>query len=240
MSFLSKPIHVYFSPNKKFSESLYNILGFYPKNVSLYKLAFRHSSASIEIKEGIKNSNERLEFLGDSIIGCVVTDYLFKKYPFKDEGFLTKTRSKIVSREKHNQIALKLGLNKFVEINNISLKGKSSIYGNAYEALIGAIYLDKGYVCAHKFIVNRIISFHIDMEEIEFKEIDFKSKFIEWAQKEKKDFVFEMLLDGAISEDKQFLIQLKVGDEIVGATQHFSKKRAEQLVAEQVCLLLNI
>lgn len=217
-----------------------NLLGFYPKNISLYKLAFRHSSAAIEIQGGIKNSNERLEFLGDSIIDAIVADYLFKKYPFKDEGFLTKMRSKIVSREHHTQIAVKLGLNKFIELSNVSLKGKSSVYGDAYEALIGAMYLDKGYNQVQKFIVKRIIGIHVDIDETEQKEVDFKSKFIEWAQKEKQPFAFTMIIDGSASEDKLFTIELTVNNKVLGTAQHFSKKRAEQQVSQNVCAVLDI
>ncbi|MBA3971103.1 MAG: ribonuclease III [Bacteroidetes bacterium] len=235
-------MRVYFSADKKLHESLYNTLGFYPTNISLYKLAFRHSSVAQLIKKGVRDSNERLEFLGDSIIGTVIADYLFKKFPFKDEGFLTKMRSKMVSRQQHNRIAVKLGLNKLLEVNNDrhSSGRSNSINGDAYEALIGAIYLDKGYTFAQTFILNRIVNVHIDMDEVETKEVDFKSKFIEWAQKEKKDFQFEIVIDGATVSDKQFLIQLKVESEIVGSAQHFSKKRAEQMVAEQACSILEI
>ncbi|MCK6648518.1 MAG: ribonuclease III [Bacteroidia bacterium] len=222
-------------------ESLRNILGFYPVNIHLYKLAFRHSSAAQQIKKGVKDSNERLEFLGDSIIGTVVAEYLFKKFPYKDEGFLTKMRSKMVSRNQHNQIALKLGLNKFIETDDRVGSKPSSINGDAYEALVGAIYLDKGYNTAQQFILKRIINIHLDIDELETKEIDFKSKFIEWAQKEKKTFTFETLIDAAASPDKQFTIQLIVDNEAVGKAQHYSKKRAEQLAAEDACerLLLN-
>jgi ribonuclease III len=238
---LSKKIRVYFSPEKKLHTSLRNILGFYPGNINLYKLALRHSSAAKHIKQGVKDSNERLEFLGDSVIGSVVADYLFKKFPYKDEGFLTKMRSKMVSRAKHNQIALKLGLNKLIEANNDRHGSKtSSINGDAYEALIGAIYLDKGYNFAQKFILTRIINVHIDMDEIETKEIDFKSKFIEWAQKEKKEYKFETLVDGTAVPDKQFVLELIVNGEIVGTAQHISKRRAEQMISEQACTLLNI
>lgn len=241
MPIVIKPIRVYFSPDKNLHESLRNILGFYPTNISLYKLAFRHSSAAQIIKKGIKDSNERLEFLGDSVIGTVVADYLFKKFPFKDEGFLTKMRSKMVSRQQHNQLAVKLGLNTFIEANNDRFGSKpSSIYGDAYEALIGAIYLDKGYKFAQQFILTRIVNVFIDMDEVETKEVDFKSKFIEWAQKEKKDFRFETLNDGAASIDKLFLLQLLIDNEVMGTAQHFSKKRAEQLVAEIACTALGI
>lgn len=241
MTVFQKPIRIYFSPEKKLHESLRNILGFYPVNIHLYKLAFRHSSAAQQIKKGVKDSNERLEFLGDSIIGTVVAEYLFKKFPYKDEGFLTKMRSKMVSRNQHNQIALKLGLNKFIETDDRVGSKPSSINGDAYEALVGAIYLDKGYNTAQQFILKRIINIHLDIDELETKEIDFKSKFIEWAQKEKKTFTFETLIDAAASPDKQFTIQLIVDNEAVGKAQHYSKKRAEQLAAEDACerLLLN-
>lgn len=241
MPIFTKPIRVYFSPDKNLHESLRNILGFYPTNISLYKLAFRHSSAAQLIKKGVRDSNERLEFLGDSVIGSVIADYLFKKFPFKDEGFLTKMRSKMVSRQKHNQLALKLGLNNFIEVNNDRHgTNLSSINGDAYEALIGAIYLDKGYRFAQRFILTRIVNVHIDMDEVETKEVDFKSKFIEWAQKEKKEFRFETITDGATSTDKQYCIQLLVDNEAVGQAQHFSKKRAEQLVTELACEILAI
>lgn len=238
---IHKKIKAYFSPEKKLLSSLRNILGFYPANISLYKLALRHSSAAKHIKKGIKDSNERLEFLGDSIIGTVVADYLFRKYPYKDEGFLTKMRSKMVSRAKHNQIAVKLGLNTLIEANNDRFGSKpSSINGDAYEALIGAIYLDKGFKFAQKFILNRIINVHIDMEEMETVETDFKSKFIEWAQKEKKEYEYETVVDGTVSKDKQFVLHLLVDGKVVGNAQHMSKKRAEQMVSEQACIKLDI
>ncbi len=238
---LSKPLRVYFSPAKKLHQSLKNILGFYPKNIALYQLAFRHSSAALLIKKGVKNSNERLEFLGDSVIGMVVADYLFKKFPYKDEGFLTKMRSKMVSRAQHNKIALKLGLNNFIESSNDRFGSRpSSINGDAYEALIGAIYLDKGYKAVQSFLLNRIINVHIDMEEVETKEVDFKSKFIEWAQKEKKEYRFETLIEGGASPDKQFILQLVVDNEVLGNAQHISKRRAEQMISEQACAALGL
>lgn len=145
----------------------------------------------------------------------------------------------MVSRNTHNQIALKLGLNKFIEAHNDRFGTKpSSINGDAYEALIGAIYLDKGYKTAKEFLLKRIVGMHMDMEELETKEVDFKSKFIEWAQKEKKEYKFETIEDGALTADKQFLIHLVVENTVMGIAQHISKKRAEQLAAEQACLSL--
>lgn len=218
------------------------MLGFYPHNIALYKQAFRHSSVAQLIKDGVRDSNERLEFLGDSVIGAVTADYLFKRFPYKDEGFLTKMRSRMVSRASHNQVAIRLGLKKFIELDTDRFKGAQpvSIYGDAYEALIGAIYLDLGFKAAQQFILKRIIHIHIDMEEVETKEIDFKSKFIEWVQREKKDYRFEVVQDGAGSADKQFVIQLVVGNEIISSAEHISKRKAEQLVSEQACILLEI
>lgn len=242
MSFSFKHITVLFSPDKSLYISLRNLLGFYPNNISLYKLAFRHSSVAQIIKEGVKDSNERLEFLGDSVIGSVVADYLFKRFPFKDEGFLTKMRSRMVSRASHNQIALRLGLKIFIELDNERFKSlqPNSIYGDAYEALVGAIYLDKGFDAAQAFIINKIINMHIDMHEIENKEIDFKSKFIEWVQREKKEYRFEVIQDGSGSLNKPFIIELWVSNEMISRVEHVSKRKAEQLVAEQVCTILEI
>lgn len=235
-----KAIKIFLSSDKKLYESLYNILGFYPTNIELYKLALRHSSAAQLIKNGIKNSNERLEFLGDSIISTIIAEYLFKKFPYKDEGFLTKTRSKMVSRTQHNKIALKLGLDRLLEINTDFIGSKtSSINGDGYEALIGAIYLDKGYRAAQNYLLNRIIDVHIDMYEVETKEVDFKSKFIEWAQKEKKEFNYELISNENL-DDKQYTIQLMVENKLLGFAQHVSKKRAEQMVSEQACNELGI
>jgi len=231
----SHSLRVLFTPDRKLNQSLRNILGFYPSNIALYKSAFRHSSAATLIKDGVKDSNERLEFLGDSVIGTVVADYLFKKFPFKDEGFLTKMRSKMVSRNQHNNIAQKLGLSNFIEANNERKGIPSSINGDAYEALIGAIYLDKGFEFAQKFLLTRIINVHIDMEELVTKEVDFKSKFIEWSQKERKEFRFETSIDGNSSPDKLFTINLIMNEKVIGTAQHFSKKRAEQLAAEVAC-----
>lgn len=233
-----KQIVAYFSPEKKLYFSLKNILGFYPDNISLYLLAFRHRSAATEIKDGVKiNSNERLEFLGDAVLGAVVAHYLFKKFPYKDEGFLTKMRSKIVSRSQLNQLAIKLGINKLIDSNTSGFQ-QASMSGDAFEALIGAIYIDKGYKKVSDFILNRIIKTHLDIDEIETKETDFKSKLIEWSQKEKKELKF-ILAEGTI-ENKQYVIQATIDNEIKGTATHFSKKRAEQLASEGACGELKI
>ena len=139
-----KPVKAHFSEDKDLYESIKNIFGFYPGNIFLYKLALTHKSVAEEIKEGVKDSNERLEFLGDAILGSIVADFLFKKYPFKDEGFLTETRSKIVSRFQLNHLSLKLGLDKLIVSSSDKQTNARSILGDAFEAFVGAMYLDKG------------------------------------------------------------------------------------------------
>ena len=155
LTFLQK-IRFTHSKEKKLAETLFLILGFYPKNISLYLQALRHSSASKEIKKGVKDSNERLEYLGDAILGAIVAEYLFQLYPFKEEGFLTQMRSRIVNRNQLNQLALKLGLNKLIKSELRGVKA-GSINGDAFEALIGAIYLDAGYEASDKFITKYLL-----------------------------------------------------------------------------------
>jgi len=214
---------------------LKNILGFYPNNISLYKQAFRHSSIANEIKEGVKDSNERLEYLGDAILGAVIAEYLFKIFPYKDEGFLTKMRSKIVSRSHLNYLAAKLGIDKFIESNLESSTKSNAMKGDAFEAMIGAIYLDKGYHATQQFIIERIVKNHVDMNEVETKETDFKSKLIEWVQKEKKEIRFNLVEEVGEGQEKQFVMEVLVSGEVMGKAQHFSKKRAEQIASEQAC-----
>ncbi|MBI4945876.1 MAG: ribonuclease III [Bacteroidetes bacterium] len=225
---------------KNFKSSLNTILGVSPKNLSLYYQAFRHNSIAKEIKEGIKDSNERLEFLGDAVLSIVIADYLFRKFPYKDEGFLTKMRSKIVSRNHLNQLSLKLGLNKFISQTNDPYLKFSSIHGDAFEALVGAIYIDKGFLSAQDFILNRILKFHVDVEKILFTETDFKSKLIEWAQQEKQELQFKVVEENGNGYDKQFMIAVLVKGEVIAHAQHFSKKKAEQLAAEVSCVKLRI
>jgi ribonuclease-3 len=229
-----------FSKDRELYASLKSILGFYPGSIEFYKQAFRHSSAAREIRQGVKDSNERLEFLGDAVLGTVIGEYLFKMFPYKDEGFLTKMRSKIVSRAELNKLAHKLGLDTFLEKNiGHDLKNKS-IYGDAFEALIGAVYLDKGFAGARNFIITRIIKYHIDIEEVEARENDYKSKLVEWTQKEKKSLRFSLVQEIGFGQDKQFLIEVLIDNQTYGSGQHYSKKRAEQIAAEIACGALEI
>ena len=206
------------------------MLGFYPKSIDIYKQAFRHRSVC---KDKNLANNERLEFLGDAILSAVIAEYLFKRFPFRDEGFLTKMRSKIVSRNQLNQLAKKLGINMLLEKSGDNGMRNSSVNGDAFEALIGAIFIDKGFASAHNFILNRVVKPHLDLDEIEQKETDFKSKLIEYAQKEKVPFEFRVIDEIGNGQEKQFSVEVLVNNAVKGKGLHFSKKRAEQIAAEE-------
>lgn len=213
------------------------MLGFYPRNINLYLLAFRHRSVATEIKDGIKNSNERLEFLGDALLGCIVAEYLFSRFPFKDEGFLTEMRAKIVSRAYLNNLALKIGIDQLVQYNN-SAKNYKSIYGDTFEALVGAIYLDKGYQFTRKLLLERIIKYYVDVEELETQELNFKSKLINWAQKHKKSIFFESIEHVASDKQRYYEVTVLIDNEPMGHAQGLSKKAAEQSAAESACAII--
>ena len=224
-----------FSKKNELAQNIKNIVGFYPNDVFLFERALVHKSAVYDHSSSYTRSNERLEFLGDAILGAVVADYLFKQYPKKDEGFLTKMRSKIVSRHSLNDLAKKIGLNKIV-IARLDKKSKTdSIYGNAFEALIGAIYLDRGTKACEKFILERIIYPYISLERLENEETNFKSRIIEWAQKEKRDLVFEIVGEVGEGRNKVFEACVKLDGEEITRGKEKSKKKAEQKAAEQFC-----
>lgn len=220
-----------------------NLLGYVPGNISLYKMAFRHKSMALTLKNGSKSSNERLEFLGDAVLGSVIAEVLFKLYPYKDEGFLTELRSKIVRRANLNQLGKKLG---FEELINYDLKAlnvgphQGSLLGDAFEALVGAVYLDKGYDFTKDFITNRIIKPHIDIHTLEVTETNFKSKLIEWCQRYGKTIAFEPTANAEGDSAKLFSMKVLInGDEMASATD-YSKKNAEKLAAEKTCELLGV
>ena len=226
--------------DKKLSVSLTNICGKSPINIELYKLAFRHSSASHIIKGNITSSNERLEFLGDAVLSSVVAHFLFTTFPYRDEGFLTKMRARIVSRKNINKLALKLGLDRFIDAININSIGFKSMNGDALEALIGAIYLDRGYQAAQYFIIDRVIKTHVDLDAIENNDSDFKSKIIEWGQREKKSVRFDLVGEEGKGHEKFYTVDLFLENKPYGVGKGFSKKIAEQLAAEMACEKLSL
>lgn len=235
--------NLYFSPHRIYVRKLKNLLGFVPDNVRLYQMAFRHKSVAVAIKEGAKNSNERLEFLGDAVLGSVVAELLFKKYPYKDEGFLTEMRSKIVSRANLNQLSRKLGLNEMIQYDArmISFPNKQgSLLGDAFEALVGAVYLDRGYQFTRSFLLNRIIKPHVDIQLLEMTETNFKSRLIEWCQHLGKEVQFLQVDNPEGESAKMFSIQAIVDREVCGIGRDFNKKSAEKLAAEKACEYLKI
>jgi ribonuclease III len=221
---------------KELTEAILNIFGYRPKNLAVYKLAFCHKSRAASTNNGFRHSNERLEYLGDAILGAVVADFLFKKFPYKEEGFLTEMRSRIVSRNNLNSLSRKLGIDKLVQVNVENGTNGSSIMGDAFEAFIGAVYIDRGYDFTQKLIVRQIIQTHLDIDELMTHEINFKSKIIEWAQKEKKTLNFLLIKEeDKGKKGKVYTVELMVENMSQGCGQDYSIKKAEQRAARQAC-----
>ena len=233
--FLSK-----FSRKDKFSKNIKSIVGFYPGDVFLFKTSLVHKSAVHDSSTGFKESNERLEFLGDAILGSIVAKYLFDKFPGKDEGFLTKMRSKIVSRQSLNALAIKIGLNNLI-IARLDKNSKTeSIYGNAFEALIGAVYLDKGLEKCETFLLKKVIEPYISLDKLKNEETNFKSRIIEWAQKEKQDLAFEIIQEYGEGRGKEFEAVIILDGKQTTTGREKSKKGAEQKAAEKLCIELGL
>ncbi|MDD4374368.1 MAG: ribonuclease III [Bacteroidales bacterium] len=230
---LTDTVKSLFSADKELSQSLKNIFGFYPGNIFLYQLAFKHKSVSSETLNGYKLSNERLEYLGDAILSAVIADFLFKKFPYKNEGFLTEMRSRIVSRASLNKLSQKLGLEKLVNYTNDGRSKFRSLGGDAFEAFIGALYLDKGFRFTRKIIIKRIVELHIDLENLEKNDYNFKSKLIEWAQKEKQQLDFKMTGETGEGYEKMYVVEVVIKEKIISTAKDFSIKGAEQLAAEK-------
>ncbi len=228
----AQSIKLFFLPKKKkFYGLLFHLLGFYPSNHKLYELAFIHKSAGI-VENGYNKNNERLEYLGDAILGAIIADILYKYFPNKDEGFLTQIRSKIVSRESLNKLALKLNLQKHVK-ERVNHQRHKYIYGDAVEALIGAIYLDKGYLETRKFVENKIFNEHLNLETLVNVDTNFKSKLIEWAQKNKKELCFNTQQSRIDRRSRLpiFASQVQIEHVNMGKGTGNSKKEAEQKAA---------
>lgn len=222
-----------FSTEKKLRKAIKNIFGFYPGNIFLYQQALRHKSASIIHKNGQRINNERLEYLGDSILSAVVSDYLYKRFPTKDEGFLTEMRSKIVSRSSLNKLAQKLGLDELINSTAADNQLMKSAGGNAFEAFVGAIYLDNCYQKTKRIIIRHILRMHFDIEALVSMEISYKSKLIEWAQKEKRNLEFSVLNEENIHGHKQYTIAVIIDEETIDQATDYSIKGAETLAAEK-------
>ena len=231
------PVKYYISKDKKFYKLIYQLTGIYPSNLHVFKVAFTHKSASRYIKTKSFN-NERLEFLGDAILASVIADFLFSYFPYKKEGFLTKMRSRIVSREQLNEIALSMGL-QFHIVSQNRISGTKNIYGNALEALIGAIYIDKGFKKTKQFILDKLIKNYIDIKKLTNTDSDYKSQLIEWAQKNKEELHFKDEEIESAEHNKQFFTSaVVVNDNVIGNGKGPSKKEAQQNASKEA--LLNI
>lgn len=212
-----------------FKKELKNILGFKPVNVSLYKTALTHRS----IREGIDENNERLEYLGDAVLSAMIADYLFKRYPYKEEGFLTEMRSKMVNRQQLNDIAIRMGLKKITLYNKMDGALKvSQIFGNTLEALVGAIYLDHGYKKAARWVMEYIILPHMFMDDLETLEINHKNKLYGWANKNGRVLEFETLNEKLENGRRLFTVAAVLDGRSISVGKAFNKKDASQIAAQ--------
>jgi len=216
-----------------FFREIKNIIGFRPGDLSIYEMAFTHRSSQIKNNNGEVLNYERLEFLGDAMLGAVIAAHLFKKVPSGNEGYLTKMRSKVVSREHLNELGRDLDLIRFVKssipLDNFGL----NIHGNIFEALVGAIYLDKGFKSCERFIQKRVIKPYVDIEKLEGKITSYKSLIIEWCQKHKKKFDFTVYDDTGNDTVKHFAVKLKIDDVSIAKARATSKKKAEERASKR-------
>ena len=219
--------------NGNFFAQIKKILGFKPKKIQIYKTAFTHRSMNIRDKDGNAINYERLEFLGDAMLGAVIASHLYLEVPGGDEGYLTKMRSKVVSREHLNELGKDLNLINLIESKIVASQFGDNIHGNLFEALIGAIFLDKGFKYCEKFIYNRVIIPYVDIEQLEGKVISYKSLLIEWCQKEKKTFSYNVYEDTGNDDIRHFSVKLSVDNKVVSKARATSKKKAEEKASKR-------
>ncbi len=216
-----------------------SIFGIRPNNIELYKLALLHRSASLHLDDGTPINNERLEFLGDAILEAIVSDYLFIEFPDRDEGFLTQIRQRIVSRVSLNELSCEMGLAQHVIRNGTRGNVRQNLYGDALEAMIGAIYLDKGYDYTNRLLINRVFRKYLDLDRIVAVEIDFKSRLIEWCQKSRRAITFHTSTrSGPASGNPAFISRVVIDGIQMGSGEGPSKKEAEQHAAYMLSALV--
>ena len=233
MNFIRKIVSPHSQEDEVFLSDLKTLLDYTPKKLYYYKKAFTHRSIKEVDSKGNPINYERLEFLGDAMLGAVIASYLYKKAPEGSEGYLTQMRSKIVSRDHLNELGKDLNLIRFVKSNIDQTNISDNIHGNIFEALVGAIYLDKGYAAAEKFIHKRVVKPYVDIQKLEGKIISYKSLFIEWCQKNKKQFKFNVYEDTGNDTLKHFAVKLKLEEETVSKARATSKKKAEEIAAKR-------
>lgn len=214
-----------FTPSQPLALQLEQLLGFRPNHLGYYQLAFAHRSQGDTVTE----NNERLEYLGDAILGAIVAEYLFKKYPYQPEGFMTEMRSRMVRRESLNAVALKMGLNQFVQFNQADKGlGRSHIFGNALEALVGAVYLDQGYAIARRFVLQQVVKSYMDIDLMESTDTNYKNKLLSWAQRGGHKMSYETISEKMEGARKVFTIGVIMDGEQVAAGTGYTKKEAGQ------------
>ncbi len=224
----------YILNNKEFGTRLRELLGFNPGKLRLYEIAFIHRSASFTLPDGKKINNERLEYLGDAVLDAILSDYLFEKFPEASEGFMTKIRSRIVNREVLNQLAISMGLNTILVSNINSSHPTKNLYGDAFEALIGSIFLDKGFKKTKELFIKKVFNRYLDLDQIISKDTDYKSLVFEWVQKHKSTLIFTYNEEYDFKLKKSvFSTALIIDKEEFGKGQGSSKKEAEQEAACQ-------
>lgn len=233
MNYIRNILNSRFKRNGNFFMEITQILGFKPKEIKFYETAFTHRSMNIKDSIGNVINYERLEFLGDAMLSAVIASHLFREVPSGDEGYLTKMRSKIVSREHLNELGKELNLIKLVESKIPTGQFGDNIHGNLFEALVGAIFLDKGYKYCEKFIYSRVISPYVDIETLEGKVISYKSLLIEWCQKEKKTFGYHVYEDTGNDEIRHFSVKLSIDGKVVAKARATSKKKAEEKASKR-------
>lgn len=238
MKFLFRLFNYYFSKDKDFARRLRSLIGFTPVNLSIFKLAFSHKSNPSDKAYAVQN-NERLEYLGDAVLGTIVAEYLFKKYPNANEGFLTKMRSKIVKRKSLNKIGDKMGLDVLLtEYNQTRLS--RSMLGNAVEALVGAIYLETGYRGTKRYVVKKILRSYVDIHELEHFDDNYKSQLLEWCQKNGQTVSYKLLARYKFEKRDRFKVAVLVDGQKIATADDFNKKSAEQTASERAMHSLGI
>lgn len=223
-----------FRKEKELYSSLFNVIGFYPHDISLYKQALLHKSIAKRNEKGRPVNNERLEFLGDAILDAIVGDIVFRHFEGKREGFLTNTRSKIVQRETLNKLAQEIGISQLIKSNGHSSSHNSYMDGNAFEALVGAIYLDRGYEACMRFMKKRILSQLINLDKVAYKEVNFKSKLIEWCQKNRVKLDFKLIEQKRDENNNPIFVYQAIVEGLEGGSgKGYSKKESQQLASKQ-------
>jgi ribonuclease-3 len=234
MNFLRKIVNAKTKDDEEFYYDLKALLNFKPVNLNHYKRAFIHRSLKMTDSNGKPINYERLEFLGDAILGSVIASFLYKKAPKGDEGYLTQMRSKVVSRQSLNKLGKELDLIKFVKSNINQNQVGENIHGNIFEALVGAIYLDRGYNYCHQFIYDQVIIPYVDIQKLENKISSYKGFIIEWCQKTKRKYFFESYEDTGNQSQKHFSVIVYIDDQKIAKGRATSKKKAEEMAAKRV------